>query len=416
VAMTEKFEVSLDIPDVKIVKTEVNRVGDLVITVESTVDGTHCHQCGRWVTKSYGHDKEILLRHLSVFGRKTYIRLRPKRYQCPYCEGRPTTTQRLSWYEPRSPHTKAYEEHVLRLLVNSTVSDVSIKENIGYEAVMGIVDRHVSQEVNWEEFESLDILGVDEIALKKKHNDFVTIVTAQSEEGEVRLLAVLKGRTKATVKEFFSCIPNRLRKTVRVVCSDLYDGFINAAKEVFGEGVDVVADRFHVAKLYRKELENVRKKEMKRLKEEQPKEVYKEFKGVMWMLRKKSDERTQEERDVLARVFEYSPLLGWAYVFTCTLTDIFQERISPCEARQKITAWMQIVEDSGLKLFNSFISTLNKRMDEITNYFQGRHSSGFVEGLNNKIKVIKRRCYGILNVGHLFQRIHIDLVGYARFS
>jgi hypothetical protein len=46
-----------------------------------------------------------------------------------------------------------------------------------------------------------------------------------------------------------------------------------------------------------------------------------------------------------------------------------------------------------LKLFNSFISTLNKRMDEITNYFEGRHSSGFVEGLNNKIKVIKRRCY-----------------------
>ena len=55
-------------------------------------------------------------------------------------------------------------------------------------------------------------------------------------------------------------------------------------------------------------------------------------------------------------------------------------------------------------------------MDEITNYFLDRQTSGFVEGLNNKIKVIKRRCYGILNVKHLFQRIYLDLSGYALFT
>ena len=55
-------------------------------------------------------------------------------------------------------------------------------------------------------------------------------------------------------------------------------------------------------------------------------------------------------------------------------------------------------------------------MDEITNYFLDRQTSGFVEGLNNKIKVIKRRCYGILNVKHLFQRIYLDLSGYTLFA
>jgi transposase len=55
-------------------------------------------------------------------------------------------------------------------------------------------------------------------------------------------------------------------------------------------------------------------------------------------------------------------------------------------------------------------------MDEIANYFLARQTSGFVEGFNNKIKVIKRRCYGILNVKHLFQRIHLDLSGYALFA
>ena len=55
-------------------------------------------------------------------------------------------------------------------------------------------------------------------------------------------------------------------------------------------------------------------------------------------------------------------------------------------------------------------------MIEITNYFIGRDSSGFVEGLNNKIKVIKRRCYGVTNITHLFQRIYLDLVGYSKYK
>jgi transposase len=89
--------------------------------------------------------------------------------------------------------------------------------------------------VNWDECERLEVIGVDEIALKKGHRDFVTIVTARSsEQGEIRLLAVLEDRKKDTVKAFFSSIPKRLRKTVRVVCTDLYDGFVNAAREVFG--------------------------------------------------------------------------------------------------------------------------------------------------------------------------------------
>jgi transposase len=301
-------------------------------------------------------------------------------------------------------------------LVNSTVSDVSIKEAVGYEAVMGIIDRRVNEAVDWKAFVRLDILGIDEISLKKGHEDFVTIVTAKPKDGDARLLAVLPGRKKCTVKEFFSSIPNRLRKTVRVVCSDLYDGFINAAKEVFGEDVEVVADRFHVAKLYRKELDDVRKKEMKRIKEEQPEEVYKKFKGVMWILRKNINDLTSEERDVLALLFKYSPMLGCAYIYSCSLTEIFEEDMSAKRARKKFEAWIQIVQECKFELYKKFISTLGNRMNEITNYFNGRHSSGFVEGLNNKIKVIKRRCYGLLNIRHLFQRIHIDLAGYAELS
>ena len=77
--------------------------------------------------------------------------------------------------------------------------------------------------------------------------------------------------------------------------------------------------------------------------------------------------------------------------------------------------WIKDVKGSGLNVFDDFIWTLENWKDEISNYFEKRLTSGFVEGLNNKIKVIKRRCYGILNIKHLFQRIYLDLEGYTQF-
>lgn len=77
--------------------------------------------------------------------------------------------------------------------------------------------------------------------------------------------------------------------------------------------------------------------------------------------------------------------------------------------------WMQKVRESGLRCFDSFLSTFEIWLNDRANYFIDRHTSGFVEGFNNKLKVIKRRCYGIWNVTHLFQRIQLDLYGYALF-
>ncbi len=65
--------------------------------------------------------------------------------------------------------------------------------------------------------------------------------------------------------------------------------------------------------------------------------------------------------------------------------------------------------------FDKFLSTLEKFMDEILNYFIRRHNSGFVEGLNNKVKVIKRRCYGLLNHENLFRRLDLDMRSYSIF-
>jgi transposase len=69
-----------------------------------------------------------------------------------------------------------------------------------------------------------------------------------------------------------------------------------------------------------------------------------------------------------------------------------------------------------LTCFNNFLTTLDHWIDRIANYFADRLTSGFVEGLNNKIKVLKRRCYGILRITTLFQRLFLDLEGYRIYA
>ena len=142
-------------------------------------------------------------RHLPILERPDNNRDSPQALPLPLLQ---RATQRCSWYEPNSPHTRAFEQHALRSLINSTVSDVSRKERVSAEAVEGILNRRVAQAVDWASLKALGVLGLDEIALKKGHRDFVTIVSAQPPGGELTVLAVLPDRCKETVKGFLASI------------------------------------------------------------------------------------------------------------------------------------------------------------------------------------------------------------------
>ena len=84
--------------------------------------------------------------------------------------------------------------------------------------------------VVWESFEQIGVLGIDEIALKRGHRDCVAIVTTPTLNG-VEVLAVLKDRTRETVEAFLASIPERLKATIDTVCTDMYIGYVNAARQ-----------------------------------------------------------------------------------------------------------------------------------------------------------------------------------------
>ena len=415
----DKISLPLNIPDVSVSGVHMNEHGDYIIVVESLRNGTICQHCKRKITKFHGHGRWVELRHLSILGHRVYIRLQPKQYKCPHCAK--MTTQALDWYETKNPHTKAYDQHLMLQLIGSTVEDVSRKEDVGYDAIEGAIGRCIQATVNWDEFDELNVIGIDEIALTKGRKNFVAIVTTQQADGHVAVLAVLPDRKKETVRQFLETIPKRLRRTMETACTDMWEGYTNAVKEFAAAhpevSLDVVVDRYHVAKNYRECVDKVRQRERRRLKKTLPGTEYDTvIQDTMWIVRKNNRDLTADERKKLRRLFEYSPKLKLAYTFREELTAIFEMQLTKEEARKRLLKWTDKVRRSALTCFDKFLTTLGNWLDEIVNYFVNRFSSGFVEGLNNKVKTIKRRCYGITQVATLFQRLYLDVEGYRRFA
>jgi transposase len=194
--MASELKVPFDIPDVTIIGSEVTSDNQLLIRVESALETITCGCCDQTIRCNAGHGQELKLRHLPVLGLETYVLIRPRRGKCPHCWPEAKTTQVVGWYEQRSPHTKAYDEYLLKQLVNSTIEDVSLKERIGYDAVVGALDRQLDVTINWAEIADLHTVGIDEIALRKGRKAYAAIVTAKQSNSKVRVLAVLPDRKK----------------------------------------------------------------------------------------------------------------------------------------------------------------------------------------------------------------------------
>lgn len=194
--MSAELRIPLDIKEVEIISTEQTENGQIIIEVESTLETTECGICGEKIRCTYGHGNERLFRHLPILGMATYVKFRPKRGECQKCETHPTTTQVVEWYQERSPHTKAYDQWLIKQLINTTIEDVSMRENIGYDAVIGALDRQIETDVNWSEIDDLGTIGIDEISRHKGRKSYSAIVSCRQKNGQTHVLAVLPDRKK----------------------------------------------------------------------------------------------------------------------------------------------------------------------------------------------------------------------------
>jgi len=173
----------------------------------------------------------------------------------------------------------------------------------------------------------------------------------------------------------------------------------------------IVVDRFHVAMQYRAAFDNLRQAECQRLNAARLPERAVPTAELRPLLRREWPSLNRDQQGRVVELFELTPTLASAYVLRTLLTAIFDHSPDRTTAQTRLQLWTEQVEASGLSCLDKFINTLHNWQDEILNYFDGRQTSGFVKGLNNKLKLLKRRCFGLDDPVELFRRLWLDIEG-----
>jgi transposase len=245
-------------------------------------------------------------------------------------------------------------------------------------------------------------MGLDEIAIRKGHKDFVAVVV-NLDTGEV--LDLLENRTKVELLAYFKEKGTEFCKQIEVFCSDMWDGYVETAKQLF-VNADIIVDRFHFFSHLQKAVDTVRKK----LRKDHPKKE--ELKKIKWVLLKNEIDLTQKEKEQLSQLwtFEECQILKNIYEAKNAFREILEQKINVNEAKIKLDKWVTNAKNLGIECLNKFLEMLGRWEKYLLNYFKFRLSTGIIEGINNKIKLIKRRTFGFASFGNFRRVVIIEFI------
>jgi transposase len=384
--------------------------GTRLSEVESPRRTAQWHGGGRESERCHGVDRPIPVRHLPAFGREVRIEIRPKRYRCPPGGGGPTTTPHCPGYDPNCPPTTAFAQAVLKRLVHRPVAAVSRPLAQGVKAVEGLMDHRVAPVVDGTAVTALATLGLDAVALGTGHGHYVAVLWARDAADHTPGLAGLADRWQATVPGFLETIPDPVTATVRRVGIARWEGYAGAVAAA-RPTAQRVGDRVPVAVQYRHGVDDVRKPEGRRLKAGRPADQALPTAERRPLGRREWPSLPLAAHGQRVELVAQTPPVASAYSRRTALPAIFACTPDRATAHARIAACSAPVKASGLSCFDKFLNTWHNWKNGMLNYVEGGHSSGFVEGLNNKLTLLKRRCCGLHDPVEVFRRLWLDIEG-----
>jgi transposase len=232
------------------------------------------------------------------------------------------------------------------------------------------------------------------------HRQFVAVLIDHTNK---RVLDVLEGRDKDLVANYLRRNKGGLFAGLEEVTCDMWDAYVNAAEEVFGESVRVTIDRFHVMKNFQEQLTEARREIQRGL----GKGAAKELKGTRWLWQTNPENLTDEQRGRLEGLKARFPRLKQLVEQRESLRAIFEDETiqDAVSGKSRLQAWVEQAKGVGLKALDRFSKTLTNWLGRVANYFVSRSSNGRTEGYNHGLRAILWRAYGMLNFRHFRLRV-----------
>ncbi len=358
-----------------------------------------CPHCAALSTNVHQEEPRCV-RHLDVWGKKTFLHFLSRRFKCDQCDK--IFTEELPFVESHRRQSSAFEMHVYQSCLTCTRKAVAACEGLSQSTVKEIFNRLAALKKGMGG--TTRVLGIDEISLKKRHKQFVLVISDISRKC---ILAVLPDREKQTLENWIESLSDQQKKAIRFVSIDMWAPYYQAARNKLPRA-KVVVDRFHVMKQLNQRLTQLRTRYQRQC-DPETREI---LKGSRWIIVRNRSELSKKQSDQLNQILERFPDLRTLYLLKEEFRTIFEKIKCRKRATRFLDVWCLKAERTGDKYLAKFLRTFRNWRDQILNYFIERITNGFVEGTNNSLRVIIRMAFGFRNFDNFRLRV---LAGFDDF-
>jgi len=363
-----------------------------------------CSGCGRLCAR-YHDAEEREIRDLPILGVPVRLFLWRFRAACPRCGPR---LEALDWLEPRSRVTRRMAEDVARLCRVLPIKHVAERFGLDWHTVKAIDKAWLARTLPPLDMTGVTKLIMDEFAIHKGHRYATLILDADTR----KVLWVGHGRGKESVRSFFEAIGAEARSRIRAVAMDMHAPFEVEVQAQCPEA-EIVYDLFHVVMKYGREvIDRVRVDEANRLRKD--KAARKVVKGAKWLLLANRENLTEPSQRVrLKELLKANEALMTVYLLRDDLKRLWGYTREGW-ARRAWEDWLARSLESGIAPLKTFARNLAKRINGILAQCRWKLNTSVLEGVNNKVKVIKRMAYGYRDDDYFFLKIRAAFPGVSR--
>jgi len=343
------------------------------------------------------------IRERDLFHLKVWLHVPVRRVLCSSCGPK---VQYISWLSPGARLTKQLQNYAASLCELLPIKHVAKLLNLSWHTVKEIDKRRLATVVKPPNWSEVSRLVMDEFALFKGHR-YATVV-ADADTHQVLWVGV--GRSRKQIRPFFELMGKHC-KHIEAVAMDMNTAF-DLEVQMHCPNASIVYDLFHViAKYGREVIDRVRLDEAHLLKDDKP--ARKWVKRARWVLLKNRSNMDETQQHYLDELLAKNHNLMVVYVLKAQLKELWYcDSIE--QAKTFWDVWWQQVQDSNIEPLKLFARRLKPYLAGIISSAVHRINTSKLEGINNKIKVIKRMAYGFRDTGYFFLKIRAAFPGIRR--
>ena len=357
--------------------------GEVVLYMERQEDAPYvCTECGQACLFYYDEQKERYVEDLPWGETRIYLHFKPRRIRCPHC-GK-IHVELLPGLTPKSRQTDRFRLQLARWCEDATIASVARRFGLDESTVHRIDKEFLEKREREREKTTCRRLGMDEIALKKGR----CYATVFYDHDRKCVIDMVEGRKSEDIERFFAKMGPEWCASVEVVTSDLWWAYKFAVRK-FLTNATIVTDKFHVFQYAGEALDELRRKEYAR---QQDKTDF-NLKSCRFLIQKANSRLDAKGKERIEQLKAINANLYTGYLLKEQTVTFYSHKTHE-EAERYLEEWIDSCISSNLKQFVFFGKRLRRHKESILAYFDHRVSNGFAEGINNKIKVIKRMAFG----------------------